>query len=121
MFSREELLHIYEHITDKSLKRKIHSRLFVDENIVNEIKKIYSKHNLFRIEKSTYQNTYFVHLFGDLDTCWLIEQAIEMSGKDKYKGLDLEINIITHEDIESIWYRKNYIQIYYTSPEHFLD
>lgn len=36
MFSREELLHIYEHITDKSLKRKVHSRLFVYDNVVNE-------------------------------------------------------------------------------------
>lgn len=121
MFSREELLHIYEHITDKSLKRKVHSRLFVDDNVVNEIKKIYYKHNLFRLEKSTYENIYFVHLFGDFDTCSLTEEATKISDKDIYEGLDLEISIITHEDIDGIWYRKNYTQIYYTSPEQFLD
>ena len=74
-----------------------------------------------RIEKSTYENIYFVHLFGDFDTCSLIEEAIKISDKDIYEGLDLEISIITHEDIEGIWYRKSYTQIYYTSPEQFLD
>lgn len=120
MFSREELIHIYEHVTDSSLKRKIHARLFVDDEIIDKIKNIYSNDNLFRIEKSPYQNTYYVHLFRNLDTCWLIEQAIELSNEEAYEGLNLEIAIITHEDIEHIWHRENYTQVFYVSPEQFL-
>lgn len=120
MFSRDELIHIYKHISDESLKRKIHERLFVNENVVADIKNIYSMDNLFRIEKSTYKNTYFVHLFGDFELHLLIEKAINLSDKDDYAGLDLDIDVITHENIEDIWHRKDCIQIYYTSPEQFL-
>lgn len=97
MFSREELIHIYEHISDEPLKRKIHEKLFVNDDVVVDIKNIYSTSNLFRIEKSNCKNTYFVHLFGDFDLCSLIEKAINLSNKDDYTGLDLKIDIITHE------------------------
>lgn len=112
MFSRDELIHIYESITDENLKNKIHDRIFINNDVVDCIKATYSNYGLLKIEKSNNKNSYTVHLVSDYNCYELVELSVDIIDKFKYLSNNLDIDIITHENIEDVWSRNNYYEIY---------
>lgn len=60
-FSREELLYIYSSISDISLKEKIETMIFVDNNVINKILDCFDSTAIIAIDKSPNSNYYLVY------------------------------------------------------------
>lgn len=113
MFTKEELLIILQNTTNKTIREKVNSMLFVDTSITDEIIRQFKNKGLLKIEKSTDSNEYYVHFEEDMhniiDT---IQHLNDIAFTFKTQNTLAEIHTIEHENIENIWWHGDMIQVW---------
>lgn len=109
MFSREELLILFNDVSDEKLKNKMSKIIFVDEEFIERIKERFKNEDLIKIDKSSDSNEYYIHFLSkdedeDEDDCDYIEESLKLA-KEYEKDFDLrpDIHVLEHDSIEDIW------------------
>lgn len=121
MFNRDELLMMYNSVDGEVLKKKLEVMLFVDTTLVALLENAFIDDTLVRIEKSKDSNTYYLHFIGeDTEVTDRISKSLDIGDYRSVYGEATKlssylmpcIDVIEHDSISSMWWRKNEIQVY---------
>lgn len=106
MFDREELLILANEVKNTKLLYKINSLLYIDDILINELKKYFLSDGLLYVEKVDCVNEYYIHFLVDTDSSSLkLIQNVKLFEKKYYKNKALKgaFYIVIHESISDFW------------------
>lgn len=110
MFNRNELIHIYNNITDIGLKEKIERMIFVNKDVIKKILESFDEKSIIAIDKDTDSNKYVIHFYEDyLEKIDEIRICIDIAHSFDD---DMEIDSLTHENDTTDFWRYSMIEVW---------